>query len=144
MACEGEWDPQARYLCLLKSVLHFLSSSRVILCCIHLATKLLEQRRVSRKRCLSCGCFVPCAGGNGMFRKPMFCGMHVSLGVLASRWLMDAPVPAVASVEEAVDYFRQLEDGGRNPPPPLLEDPVLQGAPRRTAQHRVSLRLSVP
>ena len=36
-------------MCLLKSVLHFLSSSRVILCCIHLATKLLEQRRVSRK-----------------------------------------------------------------------------------------------
>ena len=26
------------------------------------------------------------------------------------RWLMDAPVPAVASVEEAVDYLRQLEE----------------------------------
>ena len=44
------------------------------------------------------------------FRNPKFCGMRVSLGVLASRWLMDAPVPAVASVEEAVDYFRQLEE----------------------------------
>ena len=150
------------------------------------------------KRCLSCGCVVPCAGGNGMFRKPMFCGMHVSLGVLASRWLMDAPVPAVASVEEAVDYFRQLEErvydlstavrhlqaslNTTNLRLDTLEQQVARlefqtsgshgggikaelaivsrivsdvvesvnrteaetGAPRRTAQHRVSLRLSVP
>ena len=38
-----------RYLCLLKSVLHFISSSRLIPCFIHLATKLLERRGVSQK-----------------------------------------------------------------------------------------------
>ena len=45
-----------------------------------------------------------------MLEIPSFSGMRVLLGGLASRWLMDAPVPAVASVEEAVDYFRQLEE----------------------------------
>ena len=64
---DADVDTQPWYLCLLKSVLHFISSSRVIPWFIHLATKLLERKGVSQKSpCLvDVSCIV--SGGTGQF-----------------------------------------------------------------------------
>ena len=74
-----------RYLCLLKSVLHFLSSSRLIPCFIHLATKLLE--RFSKKSTIHVvwTCYAYFRWHWPVLELPSFIGIRVVLADLAFR-----------------------------------------------------------